>query len=97
MEDNILLAKEDAGVLTLTLNRPDVMNSLSFPLLHALRDQIESVRFRSDIRVVIITGQRGKGFLCRCRPERTGYPHTGTGQGIYFHYPQPFHIHRAVK
>ncbi len=62
MNDDILLAEEDAGILTLTLNRPDVMNSLNFPLLRALRDQIEAVRFRSDIRVVIITGSGEKAF-----------------------------------
>ena len=62
MDDNILLAKEDSGILTLTLNRPDIMNSLNFSLLHALRDQIEAVRFRSDIRVVIITGSGERAF-----------------------------------
>ena len=62
MDDNILLAKEDTGILTLTLNRPDIMNSLNFSLLHALRDQIEAVRFRSDIRVVIITGSGERAF-----------------------------------
>jgi len=62
MDDNILLAKEDTGLLTLTLNRPDIMNSLNFSLLHALRDRIEAVRFRSDIRVVIITGSGEKAF-----------------------------------
>ena len=62
MDDNILLAKEDSGILTLTLNRPDIMNSLNFSLLHALRDQVEAVRFRSDIRVVIITGSGDRAF-----------------------------------
>jgi enoyl-CoA hydratase/carnithine racemase len=62
MDDNILLAKEDTGILTLTLNRPDIMNSLNFSLLRALRDQIEAVRFRSDIRVVIITGSGERAF-----------------------------------
>ncbi|MGD8290841.1 MAG: enoyl-CoA hydratase-related protein [Desulfobacterales bacterium] len=62
MQDNILLAEEDAGILTLTLNRPDVMNSFNFHLLHALRDQIDAVRFRSDIRVVLITGNGQKAF-----------------------------------
>ena len=62
MDDNILLAEEDGGTLTLTLNRPGVMNSLNFPLLQALRDRIEAVRFRSDIRDVIITGSGSKAF-----------------------------------
>ena len=62
MADQVLLAEEDGGIATLTLNRPEVMNSLNFALLHALRDQIESFRFRSDIRVVIITGSGEKAF-----------------------------------
>ena len=62
MADDFLLVDEDAGILTLTLNRPEVMNSLNFPLLHALRDQIESLRFRTDVRVVIITGSGDKAF-----------------------------------
>ena len=62
MGDDLLLVEEDAGIVTLRLNRPEVMNSLNFPLLYALRDQIESFRFRTDIRVVIITGSGAKAF-----------------------------------
>ena len=62
MGDNVLLVEEEAGVLKLTLNRPNVMNSLNFPLLHAVREQIKSVRFRTDVRVVIITGSGEKAF-----------------------------------
>jgi enoyl-CoA hydratase/carnithine racemase len=63
MGDSLLLVEEDAGIATLTLNRPEVMNSLNFPLLHALRDQIDSFRFRADVRVVIITGS-GEKAVC---------------------------------
>ncbi len=62
MNDNVLLVEEDAGVATLTLNRPEVMNSFNFSLLHALRDQIESFRFRRDLRVIIITGSGERAF-----------------------------------
>jgi enoyl-CoA hydratase/carnithine racemase len=62
MGDNVLLAEEEAGIVILTLNRPEVMNSLNFPLLHTLREQIESVRFRADVRVIIITGSGEKAF-----------------------------------
>ncbi len=62
MGDNVLLVEEEAGIVVLTLNRPDVMNSLNFPLLHAVREQIETLRFRPDVRVVIITGSGGKAF-----------------------------------
>ena len=62
MGDDVLLVEESAGVVTLTLNRAEVMNSLNFPLLHALRDQIESFRFRSEVRVVIIAASGEKAF-----------------------------------
>ncbi|MBI5579017.1 MAG: enoyl-CoA hydratase/isomerase family protein [Deltaproteobacteria bacterium] len=62
MSEDVLLVEEAYGVVTLTLNRPEVMNSLNFPLLFALRDTVESVRFRRDIRVIIITGAGQKAF-----------------------------------
>jgi enoyl-CoA hydratase/carnithine racemase len=62
MSEDVLLVKEADGIVTLTLNRPEVMNSLNFPLLFALREAVESVRFRRDIRVVIITGAGEKAF-----------------------------------
>jgi enoyl-CoA hydratase/carnithine racemase len=62
MDDNVLLIEEENGVMILTLNRPNVMNSLNFPMLLALKEQIESSRFKRDIRVVIITGAGEKAF-----------------------------------
>jgi enoyl-CoA hydratase/carnithine racemase len=62
MSDTVLLSDEKDGVLTLTLNRPKVMNSFSFDLLRALKAQIDAIRFRPEIRVVIITGSGEKAF-----------------------------------
>jgi enoyl-CoA hydratase/carnithine racemase len=62
MKEAILLKDETDGVMTLTLNRPAIMNSLNFDLLRALRDHIEAVRFNKDVRVVIITGAGEKAF-----------------------------------
>lgn len=61
-EEQVLLAEEKEGIMTLTLNRPQAMNSLNFSMLHSLREQVEALRFRSDIRVVIITGSGDKAF-----------------------------------
>jgi len=58
----VLLREDRVGVALLTLNRPKVMNCLNFDLLHALRDQIDAIRFDRDIRVVIITGAGEKAF-----------------------------------
>jgi enoyl-CoA hydratase/carnithine racemase len=62
MTGKILLTDEQDGILTLTLNRPEVMNVFNFDLLHALREQIETVRSRPEVRVLIITGAGQKAF-----------------------------------
>jgi enoyl-CoA hydratase/carnithine racemase len=59
--DNLNVEEQD-GILLLTLNRPEVMNSLNFALLHAIGDQVEAVRQRTDVRVVVITGAGEKAF-----------------------------------
>jgi enoyl-CoA hydratase/carnithine racemase len=62
MNEKVLTVEQENGIITLTLNRPEVMNSLNFPLLHALKDQIESLRFNREVRVVIITSAGEKAF-----------------------------------
>ena len=62
MSEKVLLVEEKDGLSFLTLNRPDVMNAFNFELLHALKQEVDSVRFKSDIRVVIITGAGEKAF-----------------------------------
>ena len=62
MSENVLTVEQEDGIVTLTLNRPEVMNSLNFPLLHALKEQIEHLRFQRDVRVVIITATGEKAF-----------------------------------
>jgi len=62
MNDNVLLAEAQDGVLVLTLNRPKVMNSFNFDLLNALKEEVEALRFNANIRVVIITGSGQKAF-----------------------------------
>ncbi|MBU0986991.1 MAG: enoyl-CoA hydratase/isomerase family protein, partial [Proteobacteria bacterium] len=62
MSEQVLLSEEKDGVAILTLNRPEAMNSFNFALLHALRDQIEALRFKPGIRVIIITGSGPKAF-----------------------------------
>jgi enoyl-CoA hydratase/carnithine racemase len=62
MGEEVLLREEAEGVLMLTLNRPEVMNSLNFALLQALAGEIEAVRFRADVRVLIVTGAGEKAF-----------------------------------
>jgi len=62
MNDTILLSEKKDGVAVVTLNRPNVMNSFNFALLHALRDEVESLGVDSSIRVIVITGSGEKAF-----------------------------------
>ena len=61
-QEKILLSKEKNGIVHLTLNRPQVMNSFNFELLMALKAEINRIRFDSSIRVVILTGAGEKAF-----------------------------------
>jgi methylglutaconyl-CoA hydratase len=56
-----LLTSLDAGVLTLTLNRPDKRNALNAELLDHLHRAVERVDLDADVRVVVIRGA-GKDF-----------------------------------
>lgn len=62
MGDEILLKEEKDQICILTLNRPQVMNAFNFELLLALKKEIDDLRFRRDIRVVIITGAGDRAF-----------------------------------
>jgi len=62
MEAQVLLTAEQDGIVTLTLNRPKVMNCLNFELLHALKKQVDQIRFKPEVRVIIITAAGEKAF-----------------------------------
>jgi enoyl-CoA hydratase/carnithine racemase len=51
----------DTGVATVTLDRPDKLNALTFEIYADLRDLIAELPQRGDVRVLVITGQ-GRGF-----------------------------------
>jgi enoyl-CoA hydratase/carnithine racemase len=53
--------EEEGSVATITLNRPDRLNSLTFEVYRELTDLFALLRNRDEVRVVVITG-RGKGF-----------------------------------
>jgi enoyl-CoA hydratase/carnithine racemase len=61
MSDALLLRATEAGVVTLTLNRPDQFNSLSEELLTELQVALESITADAAARVVVIAGA-GKAF-----------------------------------
>jgi len=60
--DPILLKQEKNKTIILTMNRPRVMNCLNFDLLYAIKNEIDSLQYRTDIRALIITGAGEKSF-----------------------------------
>jgi enoyl-CoA hydratase/carnithine racemase len=52
---------EDAGVATITLDRPDRLNALTFAVYAELRDLFAELVHRDEVKVIIITGE-GRGF-----------------------------------
>jgi len=55
MADEVLVAVE-AGIATVTLNRPDQRNAMNTALLQVLRGAIASLDERRDVRVVVVKG-----------------------------------------
>jgi 2-(1,2-epoxy-1,2-dihydrophenyl)acetyl-CoA isomerase len=58
--DELLIERADA-VATVTLNRPDSMNSLSVALKEALGSELDAIAGDESVRAVVLTGT-GRGF-----------------------------------
>ena len=56
-----ILAEENAGVLTITLNRPDSYNACNEQLTTDLRDALRNAERSADVRSILLTGA-GKAF-----------------------------------
>jgi 2-(1,2-epoxy-1,2-dihydrophenyl)acetyl-CoA isomerase len=61
MTDISFEADHTAGVATITLNRPEVLNSFRRPMAAALVGALERVRDDDSLRAVVLTGA-GRGF-----------------------------------
>ena len=51
----------DSGVATLTLDRPDKLNSLTFDVYREMGDVLEAIDDHDEVRSVVITGE-GRAF-----------------------------------
>lgn len=61
MSDVIEKELSDSGVLTIRMNRPDVLNSLNKDLVFALIDAFTAAADDDDVRAIVLTGN-GRGF-----------------------------------
>jgi enoyl-CoA hydratase len=60
--DNILVER-DAGVATITINRPKVLNALNAQTFDELRRAVLACKDDADVRAVIVTGAGDKAFV----------------------------------
>jgi enoyl-CoA hydratase/carnithine racemase len=60
-QKSFLYEKSANGVATITLNRPERLNALTFEVYRELTDTFAALRSETDVRVVVITGA-GRAF-----------------------------------
>ena len=60
-DESLILYQVDAGVATLTFNRPDKLNALSPAMLNEFFARVEQAAADADVRVIVVTGA-GRGF-----------------------------------
>ena len=95
-----VLAELDPGVLKLTLNRPEKLNSFNEEMHLALRAQIQRAHDEPEIRAVLLTGA-GRGFCAGQdlgeRDPRKGGPKPDLGHTIETFYNPTLRLIRALE
>lgn len=61
MTETSILLNRNGSVLTLTLNRPDKLNSLTIEMLSEIGDALSDIAADDGLRVLVVTGA-GRGF-----------------------------------
>ena len=82
----------DAGVGTVTLNRPERKNPLTFESYAELRDLFRALAFATDVKVVVVTGAGGNfcsgGDVHEIIGPLTTHAHARTA-GVHAHDRRP--------
>ena len=55
MSDSLIHSSNNAGVLTLTIARPEALNALSFDILREIGARVDELS-ASDARALVVTG-----------------------------------------
>ena len=75
MTEPFLITNREAGLVTVTLNRPERFNPLSLEMIAALQSELDSLASDPSVRVVVIAGA-GRGF-CAGHDLKEMRAHTG--------------------
>jgi len=96
MTQNSVLLDIDAGVATITLNRPAVLNALDFGMADALARAVQRCMEEPRVRVVILTGA-GRGF-CAGGDMKAAWEHIQAGgDPRHFFRDLTVRLHRVIS
>ncbi|MBF8223965.1 enoyl-CoA hydratase-related protein [Halomonas sp. 328] len=63
MSEQLIEVVDQAGIVTLTINRPQALNALNSAVLSELDRLLDELQAREDLRAVLITGAGEKAFV----------------------------------
>jgi len=95
MADELLL-EQQGEVLWLILNRPEALNAMNAPLVEALRSTFESLKSRSDVRIVVLQA-RGKAFCAGLDLQSGGWGADDSVQALLAMQRSISDIYRAMR
>jgi len=95
MTDQTVRSSTVDGVVTITLNRPEVLNALNLSMSEALARTIQSCKDDDNVRAVLLTGA-GRGF-CAGGDLKAAWEHHQAGGDIrHFFRDLTVPLHRAI-
>ena len=83
---DLLRDQDKAGIVTLTLNRPEARNSLSEGLLHALEAELTAIAADRSVRAVVLTGNGPAFSAGHDLKELSARRSDSDGGRVYFEY-----------
>ena len=73
MSEEVKREINDSGVMTVTLNRPESLNSLNYGLVTKVIEAFDEATINDQVRSVILTGE-GRGFCSGADLSGGGWP-----------------------
>jgi enoyl-CoA hydratase/carnithine racemase len=78
-----LLVEREGPVLTLTINRPERRNAMTWDVIRGLREQVAWAKADPAVRVVVVTGQGDQAFCAGADLSGMAPRHPGGGTDEY--------------